>query len=167
MPILHGLEQVLAPEDRIKQAFSRMLHVLSAQPNRQELLQHLEVELHCVIHMVHQALSRSETLATMAFDRLAGSIKAQVREVLRLLGLLIASDEASSVPPAWQLSVHESEQLVVGVMLSSFGLFWTGEGLGIDWPARDAAIVVFAAALLVLALGMSRLLARPTAEATR
>ena len=117
MPILHGLEQVLAPEDRIKQAFSRMLHVLSAQPNRQELLQHLEVELHCVIHMVHQALSRSEALATMAFDRLAGSIKAQVREVLRLLGLLIASDEASSVPPAWQLSVHESEQLVVGVML--------------------------------------------------
>lgn len=58
-------------------------------------------------------------------------------------------------------------KLVVGVMLSSFGLFWTGEGLGIDWPARDAAIVVFAAALLVLALGMSRLLARPTAEATR
>ncbi|HWX33067.1 MAG TPA: hypothetical protein VNZ53_37275 [Steroidobacteraceae bacterium] len=24
----------------------------------------------------------------------------------------------------------------VGVMLSAFGVFWTGEGLDIDWPAK-------------------------------
>jgi uncharacterized membrane protein len=33
---------------------------------------------------------------------------------------------------------------VVGIMLSSFGIFWTGEGLGIDWPSHDFALVVFA-----------------------
>ncbi len=33
----------------------------------------------------------------------------------------------------------------VGVMLSAFGLFWTGESLGVDWPGGDAAIFAFAA----------------------
>src|SRR5882757_6474702 len=32
----------------------------------------------------------------------------------------------------------------VGVMLSTFGVFWTGEGLGIDWPGQDLALLVFA-----------------------
>jgi Ca2+/H+ antiporter, TMEM165/GDT1 family len=32
----------------------------------------------------------------------------------------------------------------VGVMLSSFGVFWTGEGLGIDWPGQDLALLLFA-----------------------
>ena len=40
----------------------------------------------------------------------------------------------------------------VGVMLSAFGLFWTGEGLGVEWPGADAAIIGFAA--LFLALGL-------------
>ena len=27
-------------------------------------------------------------------------------------------------------------------MLTGFGTFWAGEGVGIDWPAGDAAILV-------------------------
>ena len=30
---------------------------------------------------------------------------------------------------------------VLGVMLSAFGVFWTGEGLGVPWPGEDLAIV--------------------------
>jgi uncharacterized membrane protein len=30
---------------------------------------------------------------------------------------------------------------IVGVMLSSFGTFWAGEGLGVNWPAADLSIV--------------------------
>jgi uncharacterized membrane protein len=37
-------------------------------------------------------------------------------------------------------------QLAVGLMLTSFGTFWSAEGVGVDWPGEDAAIV----ALLVL-----------------
>ena len=36
----------------------------------------------------------------------------------------------------------------VGVMLSAFGVFWTGEGLGIVWPAQDLALLLFAALFL-------------------
>ena len=40
----------------------------------------------------------------------------------------------------------------VGVMLSAFGVFWTGEGLGIAWPGQDLALLFFAA--LFLAAGL-------------
>jgi Ca2+/H+ antiporter, TMEM165/GDT1 family len=41
----------------------------------------------------------------------------------------------------------------VGVMLSAFGVFWTGEGLGIAWPGQDLALLLFAA--LFLAAGLT------------
>ena len=45
-------------------------------------------------------------------------------------------------------------KLAVGVVLSAFGVFWTGEGLGVAWPGADLAIAGFAALfLLVAALG--------------
>jgi uncharacterized membrane protein len=40
----------------------------------------------------------------------------------------------------------------VGVMLSAFGVFWTGEGLGIDWPGQDIALLAFA--VLFLSVGI-------------
>jgi uncharacterized membrane protein len=36
----------------------------------------------------------------------------------------------------------------VGIMLSAFGVFWTGEGLGIAWPGQDLALLLFAALFL-------------------
>ncbi len=39
----------------------------------------------------------------------------------------------------------------VGAMLSAFGLFWTGEGLGVSWPGADLAILAFAALFVLVA----------------
>lgn len=43
-------------------------------------------------------------------------------------------------------------KFAVGVMLSSFGVFWIGEGLRVPWPGEDLAILAFAALFLVTAL---------------
>lgn len=52
----------------------------------------------------------------------------------------------------------------VGVMLSAFGLFWTGEGLGITWPGRDLAILAFAALFLATGLGLAAIIRRQRQE---
>src|SRR6202521_954998 len=55
-------------------------------------------------------------------------------------------------------------KFAVGVMLSAFGIFWTGEGLGVAWPGADLAIVAFAALFLAVGLGAVALMRRTSAE---
>jgi len=40
----------------------------------------------------------------------------------------------------------------VGMMLISFGTFWAGEGIGIEWPASDATIVLLLAGYVAAGL---------------
>ena len=40
-------------------------------------------------------------------------------------------------------------KFVVGIMLTTFGTFWAGEGLGIAWPYSDAFILLLAALYLL------------------
>jgi Ca2+/H+ antiporter, TMEM165/GDT1 family len=54
----------------------------------------------------------------------------------------------------------------VGVLLSAFGIFWTGEGLGVAWPGADLAIIAFAALFLGVARAAVVVARRPrSAEA--
>jgi uncharacterized membrane protein len=55
-------------------------------------------------------------------------------------------------------------KFVVGVMLSAFGVFWIGEGLGVPWPGEDFAIPVFAALFLMVALSAVVLTRRTRAD---
>jgi Ca2+/H+ antiporter, TMEM165/GDT1 family len=66
-------------------------------------------------------------------------------------------------------------KFAVGVMLSAFGVFWTGEGLGIDWPGRDLMLLVLAVVFLSFGLltamylrkkfGQSRVIAKQSGVA--
>jgi Ca2+/H+ antiporter, TMEM165/GDT1 family len=44
----------------------------------------------------------------------------------------------------------------VGTMLSAFGVFWVGEGLGVIWPGHDLAILAFAVIFLAVGLLLVR-----------
>jgi uncharacterized membrane protein len=45
-------------------------------------------------------------------------------------------------------------KFVVGVMLTSFGTFWGGEGAGVRWPGDDAALIVVIAVFAVTSLAL-------------
>ncbi len=45
-------------------------------------------------------------------------------------------------------------KFAVGVMISAFGIYWTGEGLGVTWPGADLAILALAALLLTSGLAL-------------
>lgn len=55
-------------------------------------------------------------------------------------------------------------KFAVGVMLSAFGVYWTGEGLGVEWPGEDLAILAFALVFLGVALGLTALVRKPTSK---
>ena len=44
---------------------------------------------------------------------------------------------------------ENSLKFVVGILMSAFGLFWFGEGIGLQWPYADAAILGLMAILAI------------------
>jgi Ca2+/H+ antiporter, TMEM165/GDT1 family len=52
-------------------------------------------------------------------------------------------------------------KLGVGVALTAFGTFFTAEGLGVEWPLADAALLYVAGVVAVMAWVAVRLLSRP------
>jgi uncharacterized membrane protein len=52
----------------------------------------------------------------------------------------------------------------VGVMLTSFGMFWGAEGAGADWPGGDAALLVIVPCVLAFSVGLVALLRRRMAS---
>jgi uncharacterized membrane protein len=52
----------------------------------------------------------------------------------------------------------------VGVMLSAFGVFWTGEGIGVEWPGADLALLMFAALFVAAGLLAAQLARIPETE---
>jgi len=55
-------------------------------------------------------------------------------------------------------------KFAVGVLVTSFGTFWVGEGLRVAWPGGDYALVVISAGYLLVA-GIGVLIARQCAGA--
>jgi uncharacterized membrane protein len=51
-------------------------------------------------------------------------------------------------------------KFAVGVMLSSFGMFWGAEGAGATWPGGDAALLAIVPGMLVAGVVMAWLLRR-------
>jgi uncharacterized membrane protein len=72
--------------------------------------------------------------------------------------LVIGAGAAARAPLA---RVPENTmKLAVGVMLSSFGMFWGTEGAGASWPGGDAALLGIVPGVLLSAIGMARMVRR-------
>lgn len=54
-------------------------------------------------------------------------------------------------------------KFAVGIMLTSFGIFWGAEGAGVSWPGQDAALLVLVPVVALVALCYTMLLRRPRA----
>jgi len=55
-------------------------------------------------------------------------------------------------------------KFAVGVMLTSFGIFWSGEGAGVSWPGSDAALLAILAFIIVVSRVMVSALRRKRAS---
>jgi uncharacterized membrane protein len=53
-------------------------------------------------------------------------------------------------------------KLAVGVMLTSFGMFWAAEGAGTQWPGGEAALLVIIPGVLVVASALAGPIRRAT-----
>jgi uncharacterized membrane protein len=51
-------------------------------------------------------------------------------------------------------------KFAVGLLLTTFGTFWAGEGAGASWPAGDAALLAILGFLAVASYGAVRTLRR-------
>ena len=80
--------------------------------------------------------------------------------VVAVVGLVVAR-QLSEVP-------ENTIKTVVGIMLTSFGVFWVGEGAGVRWPGGDLALpvlaVFFALVFLIMAAFMRTRLPAPALE---
>jgi uncharacterized membrane protein len=65
--------------------------------------------------------------------------------IVGVVGALVAK-QLSQVP-------ENTIKTVVGIMLTSFGLFWVGEGSGVHWPGSDLAILVLVGIFALVTLG--------------
>jgi uncharacterized membrane protein len=55
-------------------------------------------------------------------------------------------------------------KFVVGVMLTTFGMFWAGEGAGVTWPGGDVAIIGLLAFVVAASTALVALLRRQHAQ---
>jgi uncharacterized membrane protein len=58
-------------------------------------------------------------------------------------------------------------KFVVGIMLTSFGIFWGAEGAGASWPGDDLALLVIIPAVAVFAVALVAAARRPGSPAGR
>jgi uncharacterized membrane protein len=58
-------------------------------------------------------------------------------------------------------------KLAVGVMLSSYGMFWGAEGAGAHWPGGDGALLVILPLVLLASLALARVLRASVAQVGR
>ncbi len=77
--------------------------------------------------------------------------------------LVVAAGFAARGPLA--RAPENTMKFAVGVMLTSFGIFWGAEGAGARWPGSDAALLVVVPGILIASNAMAWAMRRSVARA--
>ena len=72
------------------------------------------------------------------------------------IAVVAAAGLAARAPPA--RVPQNAMKFAVGVMLTSFGIFWGAEGAGAAWPGGDAALLVIVPVLRAISLSFVALI---------
>ncbi len=78
------------------------------------------------------------------------------------IGIVIISAAGAMIRAPLARVPENTMKFVVGAMLTTFGMFWAGEGAGVKWPGGDVAIGWLLAFTVLMSLAAVRLLARGT-----
>ena len=104
------------------------------------LLEGLEVAF--IVITFGSSAAATATIADKSSGIASAAIGAAVAGVLVILAGALAKAPLTKVP-------ENTLKFVVGIMLTTFGTFWGGEGLGVNWPGADLFILVLAALYLL------------------
>ena len=91
--------------------------------------------------------------ATSTVSRSSGIASASLGALLA--GLLVILAGALLRVPLTKVPENTLE-FVVGIMLTTFGTFWTAEGFGVEWPLSDVFLLILAAIYLCAAFLLIR-----------
>ena len=142
---LHDEEETFAEEVAAARAAGREAggvdHYAFAISFKSTLLEGLEVAFIVITLGVNQGATVIAAAGAAVALVVVGAVGALVRHPL------------SRVP-------ENTLKFAVGVMLTSFGTFWAGEGVGIHWPGSDAALAALIVLTVAWSLAFTRLLGR-------
>jgi len=102
------------------------------------LLEGLEVAFIVITFGSSSATNACNTTCSIG----SAAIGAAIAGILVILAGAIIKAPLTKIP-------ENTLKFIVGIMLTSFGTFWGGEGFGITWPFSDAFIPVLAALYLL------------------
>ena len=84
--------------------------------------------------------------------------------VAAVVALLVVTIAGVAVRAPLSRVPENTMKFAVGVMLTSFGVFWGAEGAGAQWPGEDAALLVLAPVVTGFALALVAVLRRFAAQ---
>ncbi len=99
-----------------------------------------------------------------------GTIQKEVglASLAAILAVLIATAAGFALAKPLTRVPENSMKFVVGVLLTSFGIFWGGEGSGVIWPGKDLSLIALIAFTSITAMTLIALLKKKhqTAQVT-
>ena len=111
-------------------------------------------------------MRRLRSIGAFWYDFVVGDdwrVAVAVVAALALTAVLVVAATGVAVRAPLARVPENAMKFAVGIMLTSFGIFWGAEGAGVSWPGQDAALLVLVPVVALVALGYTVLLRRPEA----